>query len=108
MNKPQKKDMSWENRNDLVYRPPSRDGDVIPAREHINYDERRGYNQACDDYEAWLPSKKKLIKWLDEMVAEQEISLGATESQGKDTNFWKEVKPMIAKTIYKRLRRENE
>ena len=38
------KDMSQENFNDLVYRPPLRDGDTIPAQKYINYDERRGYN----------------------------------------------------------------
>jgi hypothetical protein len=39
------KDMSGEFSHDLVYRPPLCDGDKINT-EYINYDQRRGYNQA--------------------------------------------------------------
>jgi hypothetical protein len=40
------KDMSKENSHDCLYRPPLLDGQKMPEREYINYDQRRGYNQA--------------------------------------------------------------
>jgi hypothetical protein len=40
------KDMSKENSHDCLYRLPLLDGQKMPEREYINYDQRRGYNQA--------------------------------------------------------------
>lgn len=48
-----KKDMSGEHTHDLVYRPPLRDGESRNIT-CVNYDERRGYNIACDDLIKWI------------------------------------------------------
>jgi len=44
---PEKKDVSEKNCNDLVYRPPLKDGDSF-TQIVINYDYREGFNDCLD------------------------------------------------------------
>ncbi len=90
MNKPEKKSLNdiWNNqehKNEFL--------------KNITYERAVGYNQACEDWEKWLPSEEEIIEILRK-IPSTKIPIGLIAGK----KYYYMCKEDIAKAISKRLR----
>lgn len=90
MNKPEKKEILSSDKY-------SSDPDICFGKRY--------YNQACDDYEAFLLGEEELKKILQEISLSRPMNK-VTIKTGQDFTLWEEDIEAIAKALSKRIRGE--